>query len=81
MPKTIGNGENAGYEGNVADSLHILAAIRQLVYLVDDEDALAIMTGIAASAARIRRRTIQEMHRRKGTGPAGNAGPANQGRE
>ncbi|MCA9935970.1 MAG: hypothetical protein H6662_15730 [Ardenticatenaceae bacterium] len=65
------NGELAGYENNVADTLAIMQRVKRLVYLIDEPDALADLTGIAEAAARIRRRTIEEITRRKGEGPAG----------
>lgn len=76
MPKRLGNEENAGYENNVADALNIAGRVRRLVYQVDDPDVLHDLVGIAEAAARIRRRTIGEMKRRKNDGgPAEDAGP------
>lgn len=66
MTNRLPDKELQNYEDTIANALHIQHCIKRVVYLIDDPDALSELVDIAATAARIRRITLQELARRKG---------------
>lgn len=67
MTSRLPDKDLAFFENTIAVTLRMQGRVRRLVYLIDDPEILADLVGLAEDAARIRRNTIAERDRRRGT--------------